>query len=575
MEKLGPPDKRRAAIERRFPAWDVMTISSFHDRATEEFAERPLILTADRSLTYRGVQEQSRRIASGLIAAGAKAGDHIALNMANFPEFILVKLAISRAGCTCVPVNFLLHGDALAYVLAQSDSRFLITMDAFRGHDYLADLATMSASLPALEATFAFQTGEESSEGAATIEHLSSLATPQSNAELGRREAAADGNSNSDIIYTSGTTGRPKGVVLTHDMVLRAAYSSVLTRAFEDGRRIQFAMPMYHVFGYVECFIASLFVGGAVIPHTTFDPSEMLDWAARLGSNDIVCVPVMTSRLIDQARNQGFEPPALHTIFNSGGVNVPTVWAEIRSLLRAQEIHTGYGMSETTASTVCTRVEDGDGALIHSNGRTKLAGIAGDLSIGGLIAEYRVADPKTGALLPHGRSGELQVRGPVVTRGYYKKPEETRSAFTDDGWLHTGDIGQLDEQGWLTLTGRIKESYRCGGEMVMPREIEELFDGFPGVAQALVVGIPDSRMGEVGCLCVVASGEDRPTDDDLISVCNERLARFKIPKYVLWLSVEDIPLTVTGRPQKFRLAELAANRVNENHGRSSNVSKSG
>ena len=563
MQKLTAPAERRAALDQRFPVWETMTIAALQDRAAAATPDRPMILTGTRSFTYAEVQQQSRRLASGLVAAGAQQGDHVALVMANYPEFVLAKLAIARAGCTCIPVNFLLSGDALGYVLDQSDSRFLIIMDCFRGQDYLADLERLSGKLPKLAATFTLQTGEPCSRSGPTLDELAAMATEESDAELARREANADANSLSDILYTSGTTGRPKGVMITHDMVLRAAYSSVYTRAFEDGRRIQYALPMYHVFGYVECWIAAMFVSGAIIPHTVFDPDEIIDWAEALGTNDLVCVPLMTHKVMDRIAERGLSAPALHTVFNSGGVNVPTVWQDIYDTFGAQEIHTGYGMSETTASSTCTRIEDGDDALSNSNGRMKMAGVAGDPAIGGLVAEYRAVDPATGAVLPAGEAGELQVRGPIVTRGYYKKPEETAAAFTADGWLRSGDVGTLTRDGWLSLTGRIKETYRCGGEMVMPREIEELFDGYPGIAQALVVGIPDPKMGDVGCLCVVSEGTDRPSDEALIGLCREKLARFKVPKYVLWLDAGEIPLTVTGRPQKFKLAELAANRIKE------------
>lgn len=560
------PAERRRAIEARHPAWPSLTIAGLQDRAAAYFAERPQILTADRVLTYAEVQAESRRIASGLIAAGLRPGEHVALIMANFPEFALAKLAIARAGGVCIPVNFLLRSQELAYVLGQSDSHFLITMDAFRGHDYLADIASIRGDLPKLRQVYSLRTGEACSEAVPTLHDLASMANPHSDAELARREACADGAAISDIIYTSGTTGRPKGVMLTHDMVLRAAYSSALTRSFEDGRRIQFAMPMYHVFGYVECFIASMFVGGAIVPHPAFEAGEMLDWAQRLQTTDMVCVPLMTRRLIDLAREQGFRAPSLNSVFNSGGVNTPGIWSEIREVLGATEIHTAYGMSETTASTVCTHTEDGDARLTGSNGREKLAGVAGDPRLDGRVAVYRVADPQTGAFLPFDVDGELQVRGPIVTAGYYNKPEETQAAFTADGWLRTGDIGRLSEDGCLVLTGRIKESFRCGGEMVMPREIELLFEDYPGIAQALVVGVPDGKMGEVGCLCIVPDAGQRPDEGELIDHCARHLARFKVPRHVLWLEARDIPLTVTGRPQKFRLAKLATHRIEEREG---------
>jgi fatty-acyl-CoA synthase len=354
--------------------------------------------------------------------------------------------------------------------------------------------------------------------------------------------------------------------MLTHDMVLRAAYSSALTRAFEDGRRILFAMPLYHVFGYVECMIAVTFVGGAIIPQAEFDPDAMLDLAEKNAANEIVMVPVMTMKLIEAARRRGFDSAHLRTIFNSGGANPPTIWDDIDQVLRPRETITAYGMTETTASTTCTFPEDGKDRLLGSNGGLKLAGVSGDANIGGLVAEYKAIDPQTGADLPPGEEGELVARGPIVTKGYYNKPEETAAAYTPDGWLHTGDLGRIGADGYLQLTGRIKESYRCNGEMVMPKEIEDLFSSDPHLEQVLAVGVPDPRSGEAGCLCVVPRSGHVPDADALIARCAQRLARFKVPRHVLILSANDIPLTVTGRPQKFKLTRLASERLAQQKG---------
>lgn len=551
------PVQRRKQIERRFPLWQPLTLAGALDQAANEFSDRPLIITEKQSWSYAQVQAWSRRIASGMIALGMNRGDHVALDMANYPEFTAIKFAIARAGCVCVPCNFLLRGPELAYVLEQSDSRMLIMMDEFRGHDYISDLVRPSN----VKHLVIFPTGESDKVPAFSLDDLEAAATPESDAELAFRESQADPFGLSDIIYTSGTTGRSKGVMLTHEMVLRAAFSSAITRAFEDGRRIQFAMPMYHVFGYVECLMAVLFVGGAIIPRTIFDPDDMLAMAERHQASEMICVPMMTHKLIDLAKTRGFDGRHLISMFNSGGVNVPSVWADIRTYLKAQEVLTAYGMTETTASTTCTLPEGDDRFLLSSNGCHKPPTIAGDPALGGKVAQYKVIDPETGADLPADTEGELVVKGPIVTRGYYKKPEETAAAYTEDGWLHTGDVGRLTADGYLSLTGRIKETYRCGGEMVMPREIEELFDDHPTIAQALVVGIPDPRMGEVGCLCIVPRTNDRPDASELIGFCAERLAKFKIPKHVVYLVAEDIPLTVTGRPQKFKLAKIVAERI--------------
>jgi fatty-acyl-CoA synthase len=545
------PQERRSRLEARYPVWDVLTISGRLDRAVEIWGDQPLIITDARTWSYAEVQSWSRRIASGLIAHGLKPGEHVALDMANYPEFTAIKFAIARAGAVCVPVNFMLRGQELAYVLDQSDSVMLVTMEAFRGHDYLADLAKIKADIPKVRNIFTL----------AGVASLAASATPESDTELARREGEADGNALSDILYTSGTTGRSKGVMLTHDMVLRAAFSSVIAGAFEDGRRMLFAMPMYHVFGYAECLLAVLFAGGAIIPHLVFDAADMLDAAERHRATELVAVPMMTSKLIEVARIRGFDSTHLKVMFNSGGVNPPGIWKAIREVLRPQEMRMGYGMTETSASATSNVVEDGDALLLTTHGRFKPPSIAGDPALGGRVAIYKTIDPETLADLPPDTEGELVVTGTIVTRGYYKKPDETAAAFTADGWLRTGDVGRVSADDYVMLTGRIKETYRCNGEMVMPREIEMLFDDHPLIAQALVVGVPDARAGETGCLCIVPRGAARPDPDVLLASCAAQLARFKVPRHVLFLEAVDIPLTVTGRPQKFKLAKLAHERI--------------
>jgi fatty-acyl-CoA synthase len=564
------PAVRRKLIEKQFPVWTKTTVSGAFISAAERYADRPFILTRDRIYPYAEIRQWAQQLASGLIAYGLKPGEHVALVMANYPAFAVVKIAIAMAGAVAVPVNFLLRGQELAYVLRQSDAAMLITMDRFRGHDYLADLSKFAPdwregktiALPQLRQVFTFPTDDGNKTNVPTLEDLMARANSVSDTDLALRLARPNGDSLSDIVYTSGTTGQSKGVMLTHDMVMRAAFASAYTRAFEDGRRIQFALPMYHVFGYVECMLAATFVGGAIIPHTTFDPAEMLDLAESLAASELVCVPMMTHKLIELAKSRGFNSTSLLAVFNSGGVNVPTVWHEIRATLGAPEVLTAYGMTETTASTTCTLPEADDLFLISTNGRFKPAFCAGDPALGGFTAIYKSIDPETLEDLPTGSTGELVVTGPIVTNGYYNKPDETASAFTKDVWLRTGDIGRVDEAGNLTLTGRLKETYRCGGEMVMPREIEALFDDWPGIAQVLAVGIPDPKMGEIGVLGVVRKeGETPPRAERLLAHCTENLARFKIPRHVIYLDAAEVPLTVTGRPQKFKLAAELAKKI--------------
>jgi fatty-acyl-CoA synthase len=564
-------EERRARLEHSTAPWLPLTISQHFDTITGRFPNRPFVLGDQRSYSYREMAQWSQQLASGLIASGVQPGAHVAMILANYPEFVAVKLALARIGAVAVPVNFLLRRAELSYILGQSDSVALITMSSFRDLDYLEELDAIipgwetrggGARLPKLQHVFVMPTAPELRAGVHTLDHVTGRATPASDAELKTRESTNDPQACSDVIYTSGTTGRSKGVMLTHSMVLRTAYSCAFTRAFEDGRRILFALPMYHVFGYVECLMAATFVGGAIVPQAVFEPSQMLQSWGRHRATEIVCVPTMTLKMLEIAAVDASPAAPLVSFFNSGGVNPPDIWSRIRRCFSPAEIYTAYGMSETTASTACTQPADPEERLISTNGCLKQAGIAGEPALGGVLALYKTVSPETFEDLPAGTAGELLVRGPIVTPGYYNKPEETAAAYSD-GWLHTGDIGTVRTDGYVVLLGRIKESYRCGGEMVIPLEIEEVVNEHPLVAQALVVGIPDPRMGEVGCLCVVAKAPTPPLPQELIALCAQRLARFKVPRHVIFIRAEEIPLTVTGRPQKFKLAELARQRVAE------------
>jgi fatty-acyl-CoA synthase len=566
------PADRRAAIESRYPEWEPMTLAQALNAACELYPDRPLVLGEDRTYTYREVQELSRQLAAGFYASGLRPGDHIGIILANYPEFAIVKFAIANIGAVAVPINYQLRREELRYILGQSDVVCLITMDVFRGRDYLEDLDELvpdwevagGRSFPKLRHVVVYATGEYTRLRANTLEAIMSRATPQIRTRLHAEEQKGDPHFWSDIIYTSGTTGLPKGVVLTHDMILRTAYASAYTRAFEDGRRIVFSSPMYHVLAYVECLVACMFVGGAVVPQVTFDPHCMLSSIERHHASEIITIPFMAFRLLDAARERGFDASSVLAVFNSAGVSPPTLWADIRSVLGAREVLTGYGMTETTASTTCTLPEGDDSFVLSTNGRLKQAGVAGDPSLGGVLAVYKTIDAESSKDLPYGTLGELLVRGPIVTRGYYNKPDETRGALTEDGWLHTGDLGTIDSDGNLSLRGRLKEAYRCGGEMVMPREVEELLGQHPMVSEALVVGVPDKKMGEVGCACIVPMENVRPSAKELIDFCRERLARFKVPLHILFIKREDISVTATGRPQKMRLREFAIKTLEQN-----------
>ena len=268
-------------------------------------------MTDDRTYSYRDMQDWSAQLAAGLRASGVQPGEHVALVMANYPEFVALKFAIARVGAVAVPVNYLLRRDELAYVLEQSDAVLLVTMNRFRNLDYLAALDELGGRFPKLREVVVFSTDGDEAAGSRSLEDLA-RAAPESGAPL------TDPGAPADIIYTSGTTGTPKGVIVTHDMFLRTAYASAYTRAFEDGRRILFALPLYHVFGYVEGLLAALFVGGAIIPQVAFDPVGTLQAIEAHRASEVIMVPTMTLDVLDVARKKSFDLSSLRVVFSSG-----------------------------------------------------------------------------------------------------------------------------------------------------------------------------------------------------------------------------------------------------------------
>jgi fatty-acyl-CoA synthase len=550
-----------------------MTVSQALDAAAERHPQQPLVITDEREHTYANIRQWSRDIAAGLIANGIEPGDHVAMVMGNYPEFVAVKFAIARVGAVCVPINYLFRGAELGYVIDQSDAKLLITMDRYRDLNYLESLDAIApgwesegggVTIPKLRTIVVFSPEGEDRPGTTTLANLVAAGTDEARTELSRRERVLEPTTYSDILYTSGTTGRPKGVLLTHDQVVRMAYAAAYQRALEDGRRLGFPMPMYHVFGYLECLMAATFVGGAIVPRVVFDAKDMLSAIARHRVNEVVGVPAVTLPLLAELQQGEYDCSTVHTVFSSGGAAPPTIWDDIRTGFGDVEMTTGYGMTETTAATACTMPEADDEVLRTTNGRLRFAGAAGDPALGGMIATYKAVDLDTDEDLPPGEEGHLLARGPVITHGYYNKPEETRLAFTPDGWFRTGDIGTIDAEGNLKLTGRLKESFRVGGEMVMPKEIENVLALHPGVAEAHVCGLPHQRMGEVGCAWIIPRDADDPPDrDELVQFCAARLARFKVPRHVILMSSDELPVTVTGRVQKFRLTEMAKERLGE------------
>ena len=556
MHKTLPAD-RQAALEQAKPAWNPLTLDQALSLAASEWPENEFVVSERGCFSYRALDQWVTELAVGLVSKGVRKGDHVALLMANYPEFVALKFAIARAGAVAVPINFMNRRDELKYVLEQSEAVCLITMDRFRDLNYLDMLDDISpewsstnrlSALPKRPSVFVFSTGNQPLPAG-----VSTLADLKGEGDIPKE---GDPASVSDIIYTSGTTGGPKGVMLTHDMLLRAAYGSAYARAFVARQRILFSLPLYHVYGYVEGLLAALQVGGAVVIQEQFDPDSTLQAIDRYKVDDILLIPTMTLALLEQLKNKEYPLSSLKSMLSSGGKAPETIWEDIYQAFGAIEVTTGYGMTEATASSTVTRPDDPVSRLKTTNGRLRDVGVAGESSIDGKLVRYRVVDANTNEVLKANAIGELRMKGIGVTTGYYNKPEETAAAFDAEGWFRTGDLGVLDEHGYITLKGRTKESYRCGGELVLPLEVESVLTAHESIAEAHVVALPDDRMGEVGVACIIKQPNADLSEEALAEFCRSRMARFKVPRHFLFLSPEDIPVTPTGRPRKFLLAQV-------------------
>lgn len=560
---------RRQALRDAFAEWQPTTLHGRLDSCAQRYGSRPLVITDDVTLTYRDVASQSSCLAAGLRHLGVKRGDRVGLVMANHPEFVTLKFAISRAGAIAVPFNFLYKEDELAYVLADSGCRVLLTMTGFDGLDYQGMLDGFAPgwdqpgyadrpggpddSVPELRHVVVLDTEGRARPGVRSIVDLAALGTGHQSESDADQVSPGDP---ADMLYTSGTTGTPKGVITTHDAVLRTAYASALTRAFEDGRRILFSLPCYHMFGYVEGLLSVLYVGGAIIPLTAFSAERYFAGIERHRATDVLCVPTMAVAMVESPVRSSYDLSSL-TALLCGSAPAPVwLWPRIAEDFGVHEIVTGYGMTECGGAMTLTRPEDPLHLSTETAGRPKMAGPASVPSSDELVV-YKTVDPVTGADLPPGQEGELVSCGPTVMRGFWNRPEQTAAALRGE-WLHSGDLGVVRADGYLQVTGRSKELYKSGGELVMPKEIEDLLARHDDISQVFAIGLVDDRWGEIGCVVVVLAPGATLSEADVLALCREKLAKFKVPKRVVFLDADDLPKTPTGKVQKFKLVELVA-----------------
>lgn len=567
-KELQSAAERRHALESQYPIWARETLATHLSKACVTYHDRPFLHNEDETNTYGEIWTNANTYAKSLLKLGVKRRDHIAILMENDLAYPALMIASSLIGAVFIPINTMLGEDELSYILRQSDTNFLIAHQKVKGN-YHGDTITKLLDNPSFQAEsklqkvvciankdeeidHRFQSWEAFCKGAETI-------TDEQLAQ--RADASHYPDEIATILYTSGSTGNPKGVMLTHDMLLRSSYSTCLSRAIEDGRVTFAPLPFYHCFALIEGILAMSFVGGSLVSASKFTPLSALQMMEKFQANDLLCVPSMLVPLLNHERVADFDLSSLFSMWCGAAPAPIHVWESAVDVLGLTEVCTGYGQTEVTSSGVTTEVGDPIERISIRVGRPKIGGVAGLAEFSGSTVQYKTIDPDTKEDLPPGSIGELVVRGSTVTNGYYNKPIETAKTIDKDGWLRTGDVGITDDNGYLQHLGRSDDLYKVSGELVAPRETEEVISKHPAVNQVFIIGVPDRITTEAGAAFIELKPGASLTRREIIDWCSSSVARFKTPRHVWLIEPTDWPMTSTGKVQKFRLKDIAMEKL--------------
>lgn len=530
------------------------TIGRALSRAARLWGGRPFLIDGARRLSFAETDHEVDRHARGLLAAGVGRGDVVAIWLPNCIEWALVWLACARIGAAAVPINTRYRADEVEYVLRHSRAAMLVMAARLWTTDYLAILrsfvpemddeqrggALNAARLPALR--WVLLRGDAETGAAAS---LASLLASGDTLPKGRLEAAARAVVAEDttiIVYTSGTSGRPKGARQAH-RILRNGANIGRSRHYEAGDVVLGHMPFYHVAGSVATLIPALQFGQAVVLMHSWAPAEALALIEAERVNVFGGIPTHFIDLLQTLGEKRLQRDTIRSAWIGGAAVPPEVARRAVERLGIHSLAAVYGMTETGGATTYTEW----GAPIELVCANKGKQI-GDF-------ELRITDPLRGTPLPPGSDGEIRVRGYLVMQGYFDDQEATNAAITPDGWFRTGDLGRLDSDGNLTITGRLKEMFIVGGTNAYPAEIERFIGQHPAVAQAVVCGVPDARLGEVCFAFVEARPGATLCADEIIAFCRARMADYKVPRFVRILG--ELPRTATNKIERHTLQGMA------------------
>lgn len=510
--------------------------SALSHRATTD-PERPFLLFGEEVLSYGQLESRAEALAAGLHSLGVGSGDRIALILPCRPEFAIAFFAAAKLGAQVVPLNPRLTGPELKYMLRHSEAAAAVTIESWHGVDYLQLFEDFLVHLPELE--YAVTVGEEDLWYDDRIFQFEDLLSKGE----GRDYATAPVDGVDEvfaILYTSGTTGKPKGVELTHANLLTSAAASAEVLGLHPEDRGVGVTALFHVFGIVQGLLGTLLSGGALVLQEDFDGPATLDLVERHGVTVHYGVPTFFVSELHEQRVRPRNLSSLRTGLVAGAPAGDQILQEIREGL-CPDLRVGYSVTET-ASVVCmTRGDDSGARSLHTVG----------LPLPGTRIQVLEKD---GSVLPVESVGEIAVKGPGVMKGYYRQPRETASSFSAEGFLRTGDLGMVDEDGYVHLVGRGKDVIIRGGFSVHPREVEDRLRVHPAVRDAVVVGLSDEVLGEKICACVIPVEGAIVSEDEVQEWCRMTLAGYKIPDLVRFL--EGFPLTATGKVRRAELARM-------------------
>ncbi len=543
------------------------TIGECLDRVAAQFPLSDALVSVHqaRRFKYAEFNQIVTRAAKAFMKLGIAHGDRVAIWSPNNYEWVVAQYATARIGAILVNVNPAYRTHEFEYVLRESHAKALLLVESYKSSNYVEMLYEVCPEVRTCEPgqidSWRFPDlrdvifiGSKHHPGMFTRREFAELGDELPDAALAERQRELDIDDIINIQYTSGTTGFPKGVLLTHNNILNNSYwvGEMLRLTPKD--RLCVPVPFYHCFGMVVSNLAAMTHGACIlIPSPTFDPLATLKTVQDERATVLHGVPTMFIAQLAHPEFNAYDLSTLRTGIMAGAPCPVEVMRKVLEKMHMRDVLIAYGMTESSPVCTCTRADTPVDLRVST--------------VGTIVPhqEIKVIDPLGGQTLPRGVQGEICFRGYHVMAGYDHNPEATREAIDEHAWLHSGDLGTMDAEGFVRITGRIKDMVIRGGENLYPREIEEFLHTLPMIEDAQVVGVPDEKYGEelVACVKLQKAPDGRPprtpTDEEFRALCEGKIAKFKVPRY--WMTVDEFPLTVSGKVQKFKIRELAVRKL--------------